>query len=100
MFAGITVFGQVSAEQIEKNSKAITEQINQKISLTEDQQTLVYRQVYTYQANMMKFSTVNDMNDKMMEAKENMESNYFNSVKDIVGEENYAEIKDIVEKKK
>jgi len=100
MFAGITVFGQVSAEQIEKNSKAITEQITQKIDLTEDQETLVYRQVYTYQANMTKFSTVKDMNDKMMEAKQEMENNYINSVKNIVGEDKYAEIKDIVEKKK
>lgn len=100
LFAGITVFGQVNAEQIEKDSKAITEQITQKIDLTEDEEMLVYRQVYTNQANMAKFSTVKDMNDKMLEAKQNMQSRYVQAVKDIVGEEKYAEIKEIVEKKK
>ena len=100
LFAGITVFGQVSAEQIEENSKAIAEQINQKINLSEDEQTLVYRQVYTHVANSMKFATVEDMNDKMIKAKNSMEEDYINSVKNIVGEKKYAQIKDIIEKKK
>jgi len=100
LFAGITVFGQVNSEQIEKDSKAVTEQITQKIDLTNDEEMLLYRQVYTYQANMAKFSTVQDMNDKMVEAKQNMENNYVSEVKNIVGEERYAEIKELVEKKK
>jgi len=100
LFAGITVFGQVSAEQIEKNSKAVAEQINQKIDLTEDEQTLVYRQVYTYEANMTKFASVEDKSSKMVEAENQMRNQYIGAVKNIVGEEKYAEIKNIVEKKK
>ncbi len=100
LFAGVNLFGQVNSEQIEKDSKAITEEITQKIDLTEDEEMLVYRQVYTYEANMAKFSTVQDMNEKMLEAKQQMKDNYISSVKKIVGEEKYADIKEIVEKKK
>jgi len=100
LFAGMTVFGQVSAEQIEKNSKAIAEQINQKIDLTEDEQTLVYRQVYTFQANKMKFASVEEKTTKMVEAENQMRDQYIGAVKNIVGEDKYAEIKSIVEKKK
>lgn len=102
LFAGITAFGQVDMDKLEKDSKAITQQIKDKIDLTEDQETLVYRQVYTYEANMMKFSTVpkDQMNDKMTKAKSDMKDNYIEAVKNIVGEEKYAEIKNILEKKK
>jgi len=99
LFAGISVFGQVSAEQIEESSKAISEQINQTIDLSEDEQTLVYRQVYTHVANSMKFATVKNMDEKMIKAQKNMEEDYINSVKNIVGEKKYAQIKDIIEKK-
>lgn len=100
VFAGATLFGQVSTDQIEKNATSITDQISNTVKLTEDEKTLVYRQAYTYQANMLKFGTVNDMNEKMTEAKNNMEKSYVQNIKQILGEERFAEVEDLLIPKK
>ncbi|HKL04127.1 MAG TPA: hypothetical protein VJ911_10635 [Cryomorphaceae bacterium] len=90
-------FGQIS-EQIEQESKAITEEISNKIELTDQQNQLIYRQVYTYTANAIKMDNVENRTEKMDEMLVDLHQRYVDNVKGIVTEEQYAKISEIVEK--
>ncbi len=97
LFISTASFGQIS-EQIEQESKAITEQIADKIELTDQQNQLIYRQVYTYTANAIKMDNVENRTAKMDEMLGELHKQYVNNVKGIVTEEQYTKISEIVEK--
>lgn len=97
LFISAASFGQIS-EQIEQESKAITEEIANKIELTEEQNQLIYRQVYSYTANAIKMDNVENRTAKMDEMLVELHNQYVNNVKGLVTEEQYTEISEIVEK--
>lgn len=98
MMFGLTAFGQVT-EQIKDAAKATSDLIYSKVDLTEDQKTLVYRQVYTYEANMIKFASIENMDDNMKAAQKSMSDNYVQNMKQILTKDEYSKVKSIVEKK-
>lgn len=63
MFVGSLANAQ-SSKEIEKEAKEKTKQLVQMLDLTEDQEVMVYRQVYTLESQIVRFNALEEKTDK------------------------------------
>jgi hypothetical protein len=85
-----------NSKAIEESSQAVVKQIAQVVDLTDEQQTLIYRQVMTHKSNEAKAQAnpTEDMKAKLAKSEEMMMSN----IENILGKENYEKAQKILVK--
>ena len=98
MITAATALNAQDSNDIISSSKAIVEQISQAVELTEDQKTLIYRQVMTHETHLAKSKGKKDaeVDSKISQSEEMMMQN----IEKIVGEEEFKKVMPLLKKSK
>jgi len=91
LFTGIC-FSSYSQEtrSAQDDATATMQEITKEIELTEQEHTLLYRQVYTQHDNMRRLDKMPGTDEEKAEMAAKQSVRYHDSVKNILGEERYA----------
>lgn len=97
--SAVTVNAQ-NYSKIEKSAKAETEKVVEKFQLDQNQKTLVNRQNMVLESDLAKYNALDKKTDEAKEAIKKSRETYLTNMKNILGEDQYAEFSKMAEKDK
>ena len=86
--------------QVEKNAKAETEKVAEKLQLDPNQKSLVYRQNFVLESDLARYDAMTKKSDQAKEAIKKSGETYSTNMKNILSEEQYVEFSKMEEKDK
>jgi hypothetical protein len=99
MFCMTSMANAQTTDEVTAIAKDKTEKLTTALDLTEDQQVLAYRQIYTMELNTMKFNSSGEMTPKMTESYKQYQKQFKDEMLAILTDEQRANFEKVWDKK-